>query len=205
MTIKYKFNKSSEARDCVVKSVELETSRITKKGFEEQINFEQLKYSVNGQFLEAFQEELHEDFNEIDTAMSLFHTIYEKIQCDDLGHSHKDYNYYEGYVWISNVRIEIKYLYSHGFGSMENEEINIYREIKDEIIEEKLKFDSSDKLKNYINLIQEPIEFIAESDIDQVLMKEWIGKWKTEYIPFINIRKIIGSPKFNSNWTFKIK
>lgn len=66
-------------------------------------------------------------------------------------------------------------------------------------------FTSQQKLKSYINTIQEPIEFIAESDIDQVLMKEWINEWETEYIPFLNIRKVTGSPKLNSNWTFKIK
>lgn len=43
-------------------------------------------------------------------------------------------------------------------------------------------FSSPKELKDYIRTIQEPITFIAESSIDDVLMKEWLGEWeyKTE-------------------------
>ncbi len=60
------------------------------------------------------------------------------------------------------------------------------------------------QLKDYISTIQEPIEFIAESSIDDVLIKEWIGKWGHKYIPFQNISIKTGSPKLDGNGVFKI-
>ena len=143
MTIKYKFNKSSEARDCVVESVEL--------------------------------------------------IVIKDKQCKD------------GYM---------------------------------EYIRKDKQFTSRKELKDYINTIQKPIEFIAESSIDDVLMKEWIGEWEEKHFVYDNeiepdftveksykntcwtfryknqveynstidgvISTKTGSPKLNSNWTFKI-
>lgn len=85
------------------------------------------------------------------------------------------------------------------------------------------KFETELELKDYINSIQEPIEFITESDIDQVLMKEWIGEWELSYncnecnnrnlgyyddcdYNLCGKKKVkTGSPKLNNNWTFKIE
>ena len=134
MTIRYKFNKSSESKDCVVESVEL--------------------------FVET---------------QSVLNTNFTK-----------------------NVNLDIEWISS-----------------------ESKVFVSPQQLKDYINTIQEPIEFIAESSIDDVLMKEWIGEWEVGYkcnecfnrnINYPECDYIIcckeeiktGSPKLNPNWTFKI-
>jgi hypothetical protein len=71
-------------------------------------------------------------------------------------------------------------------------------------------YTSQQQLKDYINIIQEPIEFIAESSIDDVLMKEWIGEWEYTDCNWSDLmygKQSIktGSPKLNSNWTFKIE
>jgi hypothetical protein len=152
MTIKYKFNKSSEARDCVVESVELVEIQEEKRMWK--------SYSFPG----------------------------------------KVYDPYSAFLLEKNKDVEI-----------EKEKITY-----------SLKFTSQQELKDYINTIQEPIEFIAESDIDQVLMKEWIGEWEIENrcdfmyckndknncILFNDCEQYTmktGSPKLNSNWVFKIK
>jgi len=150
MTIKYKFNKSSEARDCVVESVELVEIQEEKRMWK--------SYSFPG----------------------------------------KVYDPYSAFLLEKNKDVEI-----------EKEKITY-----------SLKFTSQKELKNYINTIQKPIEFISESSIDDVLMKEWIGEWETGYkcdecynrnINYecdylICCKKEIktGLPKLNSNWTFKI-
>ena len=98
----------------------------------------------------------------------------------------------------------------------------VYSKEEKEVINRYIEFESQQRLKEYINTIQEPIEFIAESDIDQVLMKEWIGEWEIENrcdfmyckndknncILFNDCEQYTmktGSPKLNSNWVFKIK
>lgn len=152
MEIKYKFNKSSEARDCSVESVEL------------------LKYtSFKPATLQMFKDAL-----------------------------------------ISAKKSEEKFINNEilGLGICEQLE-SLY---KTEIIT------SPQQLKDYINTIQESIEFIAESSIYDVLMKEWIGEWEREPIdeklhPIFKklqeekpgLRRVIGSPKLNPNWTFKIQ
>jgi hypothetical protein len=168
MTIKYKFNKSSEARDCVVESVELVEIQEEKRMWK--------SYSFPG----------------------------------------KVYDPYSAFLLEKNKDVEI-----------EKEKITY-----------SLKFTSQKELKDYINAIQKPIEFIAYSDIDQVLMKEWIGDWEEKHFVYDNeiepdftveksykntcwtfryknqveynstidgvISTKTGSPKLNSNWTFKI-
>jgi hypothetical protein len=143
MTIKYKFNKSSEARDCVVESVELVEIQEEKRMWK--------SYSFPG----------------------------------------KVYDPYSAFLLEKNKDVEI-----------EKEKITY-----------SLKFTSQKELKNYINTIQKPIEFIAESSIDDVLMKEWIADWdytestvdsETGIEWLTENSKKTGSPKLNSNWTFKI-
>jgi hypothetical protein len=143
MTIKYKFNKSSEARDCVVESVELVEIQEEKRMWK--------SYSFPG----------------------------------------KVYDPYSAFLLEKNKDVEI-----------EKEKITY-----------SLKFTSQKELKNYINTIQKPIEFIAESNIDDVLMKEWIADWdytestvdsETGIEWLTENSKKTGSPKLNSNWTFKI-
>lgn len=92
----------------------------------------------------------------------------------------------------------------------------------------RIRYFDNQQLKDYINTIQESIEFIAESSIDDVLMKEWLGEWEYElyckhcksylvnelceasaqnYIEVPNCKAdycATGSPKLSSNWTFKI-
>lgn len=113
----------------------------------------------------------------------------------------------------------------YGFADDKNETV-----ILKGIIQTK-SFTSQQQLKDYINTVQEPIEFIIESSIDDVLMKEWIGEWEyTSPCGFISKSAChyeeskrayvcdrcnearnedcsfkIGSPKLNSNWKFIIK
>jgi hypothetical protein len=145
MTIKYKFNKSSEARDCVVESVEL--VEIQKK---------------------------------------------KRIKID-YGQKWSPRDPYAAFI-------------------LEQERVNYKEPEKVEIKYDK-QFTSQQELKDYINSIQEPIEFISESSIDDVLMKEWIGEWdytestvdsETGIEWLTENSKKTGSPKLNSNWTFKI-
>jgi hypothetical protein len=215
MTIKYKFNKSSEARDCVVESVELETLHISKRTITE----EEL-YELNSNFDNDYQRFIVEvvsiDNSDMDKSLSKC-----KVVLD-----------------LSTDTITIKGSGTHIQTWQDNyvEDVELY--IENKTVEIKT-FTSQQELKDYINTIQEPIEFIAESDIDQVLMKEWIGEWEEKHFVYDNeieadftvekgykntcwtfryknqvkynstidgvISTKTGSPKLNFNWTFNIK
>ena len=150
MKIKYKFNKSSEARDCVVKDVELKIEKYTP--------YKKLTLQLFKEVLDNCKK-AEDDF------------IADKIT---------------------------------GEGVCKQIESTYKSEIK--------QFTSPQQLKDYINTIDELIEFIAKSSIDDVLMKEWIGEWEYKELDcnWTNLMyggKTIktGSPKLNSNWTFKIE
>jgi hypothetical protein len=188
MTIKYKFNKSSEARDCVIESVELqEEKRIEIEDFE-------LKDKINN-YEEVYKELIDE----------------EEWRC----------KYYKSEYRINDIaNVDIRVVVEWtDWGNYADylEDLEIIAFYK--TTTESKFFTSQQELKDYINTIQEPIEFIAESSIDDVLMKEWIGEWNTE-VYFANsddelfrsdekynfpLKRIVGSPKLNSNWTFKIE
>ena len=213
MTIKYKFNKSSEARDCVVESVELHVKnnmRYEKTTFEEFKNdcdnllketsdiTKEIGLNFNKDSFIEYMKQSH-IFTTLDAGFAT-HTIYSRM--------------YDDYSFTLHSTIN-----------------NKTKAVKDVLEVERIKgkslpiqfFTSQKELQPYINSIQEPIEFIAESDIDQVLMKEWIGEWETSYnCDECNNRNLgywndcdynlcckkeikTGSPKLNSNWTFKIK
>jgi hypothetical protein len=128
MTINYKFNKSSEARDCVVESVELFTEKYTQ--------YKKLSLQT---------------FSEV----------------------------------VDNVKkIETGYLIENSDGK------GVCKQIESLFKIETKQFASQKELKDYINTIQEPIEFITESDIDQVLMKEWIGEWEYKKVTVNKLRSV---------------
>ena len=244
MTIKYKFNKNSEARDCVVESVEL--------NIKEQITYDVVPLS---------KEELIEVLLRNDCGSS------EESKLEFIEESKPSNNSWEyGYDITGIVNCAITYLkintefyttkdteYDLGKGTEsgeacvllnnEDEDISIYgkstysyyngtdlkdikaeRTINKKTIEaHTVAFASSQELKDYINTIQEPIEFITESSIDDVLMKEWIGEWKYKIEKiYIDTHNLINCPdQFeildiyyqqlikiglpNSNWIFKIE
>lgn len=172
MTIKYKFNKSSEARDCIIESVELEVMKELK------VNFTEKEYK---------------DF--IDKNHSSF--LYEEAEYDediidrDLKNGTEDFISTETYYVKNDCKLITV------FNCSRNSQADSTKFKSSTLLtttKETKTFTSSQQLKDYINTIQEPIEFIAESSIDDVLMKEWIGEW--EYIEIIKEKILISYEEF---------
>jgi len=65
-------------------------------------------------------------------------------------------------------------------GKLEEGELVIWLENTD--LEEKEFYNKLD-LKDWLNLVKDPIEFIGKSSLDDVLLKEWIGNWEYEDDP----------------------
>jgi hypothetical protein len=200
MTINYKFNKSSEARDCVVESVELKYQLNNRELVDNSLHVEILNnYAKTLIGEDAYLLESEEDINDY---VSDFHTVIEEEINVEKGF---EYYYIEEHLFDDYFVCFEKWIYSE---STEIENVKIYK-----IITETKTFISQQELKDYINIITEPIEFITESDIDQVLMKEWIGEWETKKVLNSNLGNeysyyetvYMGSPKLNSKWIFKIK
>lgn len=214
MTIKYKFKKSSEVRDCVVESVEV----IVIKENKTIVGLETI-YEI----LNKYEQDPPTDVIDIYDILCYFNDgRFENVENEVLyEESYGNQHSVEGeYKFDDKVLfVKLEYLHQSGHGDFNCELIQSY--VIDTKTETK-QFSSQQELKEYINTIQEPIEFIAESDIDQVLMKEWIGEWELSYnCDECNNRNLgyyddcdynlcgkkevkTGSPKLNSNWKFKI-
>ena len=228
MTIKYKFNKSSEARDCVVESVELripilwdtEIKKLTREELIDYI-FQEDYFKDEEEYLES--KKLKEDILAKNwTLDELICQLHYKMFYDyevewDYFDVCKSYQSGDGGIELNNSDVTISFRVYNYSDSTEFKDVTAVF-TKSTIVKEAetKQFTSSQELKNYINTIQEPIEFIAESSIDDVLMKEWIGEWieveklitgtdlfGNDYGYFNDIKT--GSPKLNSNWTFKIE
>lgn len=216
MTIKYKFNKSSEARDCVVESVELEVMKENKTIID---------LNTVCDILDKYESDKPTDeVKTVEDILCFFDDIRfdnvedEIIDEESYGNRHRISGDYEFENKILFVTLE--YLHQSGHGDFNCKLIESY--VIDTSLETKT-FTSPQQLKDYINTTQEPIEFIAKSSIDDVLMKEWIGEWEyqngcaNKYCTYKedsncwdfncckHFIKSVGSPKLNSNWTFKIQ
>lgn len=189
MKINYKFNKSSEARDCIISGVELTMTSTTKVSITE----EEL-YVLNSEFDEDYQRYIIKDFN-YDTSDLDNGRVQCKVKLD-----------------LSTRETVIKGTATHVKTHQDNyfEDIALWKEL---INQESKQFTSPSDLKSYIQSITEPIEFVTNNPLDEIILKEWIGEWKTQqvlneylgrdYTYFETV--FVGSPTLNSNWTFKIE
>lgn len=204
MKINYKFNKSSESITCKVESVELdfESDRefIDSSLYVDILN----EYATKVIGEDAYLLESDED---IEDYISDFETIIEE-ETTRRGYElqYIEEPLFDGYFVCFN-----KIFYTD---SMEIQDIKIYK-----ITNDTKTFTNEQDLKDYINSIKEPIEFIGSSSIDDVLLKDWLGEWeynsKTVKYPIDNqeqgikwaedlVTEKVKSPKLNSNWKFKI-
>jgi hypothetical protein len=197
MKIRYKFNKSSEARDCVVESVELEL--IDTK--EVELTEEQL-FEIDSNFECKYEYTSNETVYDYDYEKGSVRGEYDFDFTQFAEKNQEDY--------VNRTILGHCTYYRNGHSNFEERDFRCWEEIT---TTETKQFISQQELKDYINTIQEPMEFIAEFDIDQVLMKEWIGEWETKQVLNQILGRdytywetvYVGSPKLNSNWIFKIK
>lgn len=227
-TINYKFNKSSDNRDCIVKSVELDIAEQIIYDVDKLSKNELIELIINNDY---FDDEDKESFAQMAESENFdYDDIIEDalnyLPVDLVCHANSivkyslEYNYEIGEFELElcenedfKVTFNAKRYEYRGEITFEGvNNIKAERIVSKNVIERQLmKFTKPNKLKQFIKSIDEPIEFIANSAIDEVLLIELLGEWnydydiqQTHYQSIPEKLNIIGSPNLNSNWTFKI-
>lgn len=230
MKINYKFNKSSEAQTCDVNNIELEIVREIDLSF----NKKELKKE---ELIELLNSNNFAEFMSIDDIVSsLYFERYNDFYNNYIQEENRDYicspvnrkvtgRYSYGNheiinvsFWFKDFTIKFTAYIIEGRGewtfsrNKDKPHYTIFQEFNNYEIKENKQFTSQQSLKDYIKTIKEELEFIGTSAIDDVLLKDWIGEWKTEKVlnnslgnnySYYEVVKT-GTPELNSNWKFKI-
>lgn len=164
MTIKYKFNKSDNSRNCIVNRIELE---IIQENFITSNNLGIKLLEIDKQLNPSWYIEQNLDINNL-TEKELLDFVKEIIINQDnyKGWRDPDYLYNNHFICTFN-NYSIKGEYSE-YGEYKVKCIIEYtRELKQFIL--------SSELIAYLQTINEETEFITDNALDEVLLREWIG------------------------------